>query len=263
MTRSPDALRLLRTPKWIAFTLVVLLAAAVFAAASSWQYTRAMDQVNAQRAEQAAVAPVEELVPAAGSAVPDASLGRLAEVSGEYVADAWVVNRASPEGEPGYWLVSAVDDGSGTWTAVLRGWVPSDLPLADTGPITVTGRVHSDENFYAEVASPGDGLLVSITGAGLAEEWDRAVRPGYLVLTESDPSLTAADPVPVPPVFGAAPGGGFPLQNAAYALQWIIFIGFAGFMYVRWFRDDLARLREEAEGEPDRSLGLVGSGDAP
>lgn len=233
----------LRSPRWLILTVVVVAASVGFGFASHWQYQRAVAQVDAQQAAASVPVPLADLVPTQGE-VPSASLGRMAEVSGEYVADAWVVNRAAPDGTPGVWLVSALDDGSGILTAVLRGWLPTaQSPGNQT--VGVQGRVSSDENFYTDVAAPGPDELVAITNEGLAQIWQQPVRPGYVVLVAQEPVLTAADPVPVPAVFGTQSGGGFPWQNAGYAVQWLVFIGFAGFMYVKWFRDDLDRARED------------------
>ncbi len=246
--RPNSAARLLLTPKWIAITVLVIAASGLFAVASSWQYHRAVAQVEAGRVADGAPQPIEALVPAAATQVPDDSLGRVAVAEGTYSADAWVVGRASATGEPGVWLVSALDDGSGTLTAVLRGWLPAkDLPADGGQAVTVTGRVSSSENFYTSITPDAPGDLVAITAEGLAAIWDQPIRPGYLVLTAQEPALGASDPQPVPAVFGTAEHVDFPWQNAAYAVQWLFFIGFAGFMYLRMFRDDLSDGRAESE----------------
>lgn len=235
---ASDLTGLLLTPKWIGLTLLVVLLSVAFAFASSWQYQRAMDQVNAQRVANARPAPIAELVPAEGK-VPNAALGRTATVAGRYTAHVWVPNRASGEGRPGVWLVSGLDDGSGALTAVLRGWLPEPVLPADPGPVAVSGTVSSEENFYPEAAPTRPGELATITDAGLSSALGAPVRPGYLVLAEQRPALAAADPQPVQPVFGAADSVGFPWQNAGYAMQWAVFIAFVGFMYWRFLRDDL------------------------
>lgn len=240
---SGSLARLLLTPKWIGLTLLVIGVSALFAFASTWQYTRALDQVNAQRVANARPAPIGELVPAAGE-LPNSSLGRTAALSGRYTAHVWVPGRASAAGEPGVWLVSGLDDGSGVLTAVLRGWLPQPRLPDDPGPVTVAGIVSSEENFYPEAAPTGPGEVATITDAGLAAAFDQPVRPGYVVLTEQEPNLGPRDPAPVPPVFGAADSVGFPWQNAGYALQWVVFIGFVGFMYWRFLRDDLRAARD-------------------
>lgn len=242
-----EVLDLLLTPKWIALTLLVLAMSAVFATASSWQYQRAMHQVDAQRAAASQPVPVAELVPV-GDEVPPASLGRLAEVAGTYTLDAWVAGRTSGSGQPGFWLVTAVDDGSGLLTPVLRGWLPAKE--GDTGAgerVAVIGRVSSPENFYRDTPAAAADEMVAITDQRLADIWGRPLRPGYVVLTEQVPALGPADPQPVPAVFGTEASVGFPWQNAGYALQWISFIGFVGFMYWRLFRDDLRARRAVPE----------------
>ncbi len=253
-----EVLRLLATPRWLALTLLLVALSVLFAVASTWQYQRAIDQVNTERAAASVPQPIETLVPA-GPDVPAESLGRVGVVSGSYVADAWVTGRLSPSGEPGVWLMSAVDDGSGLLTPVLRGWLPTrsepgeDRPRS--GPVTVTGRVSSAENFYTEVAAGGPDELVAITDERLAEVWQQPLRPGYLVLVEQEPGPTAGDPVAVASVFGSSTDVGFPWQNAGYAAQWVVFIGFAGFMYWRLFVDDLRRRRGSAAAQPRQVAG--------
>jgi cytochrome oxidase assembly protein ShyY1 len=248
----------LATARWVALTLLVLLASVLFAVASNWQYHRAIAAVDARRAEAAQPVPIADLVPVDVSEVPNAALGRPAVVVGQYQEQAWVAGRAAPDGRPGYWLVSGMDDGSDVLTAVLRGWLPAKEAPAGTADVEVTGRVHSDENFYVGVPGQAPDEAVAITNGNLEAIWDRPVRPGYLVLSEQVPPLTGADPLPVPPVFGAGGDGGFPWQNAGYAVQWLTFIAFAGFMYWRWFRDDLERAREDRQARA-ASLSFGGS----
>lgn len=243
-----EVLAQLLTPKWVALTMLVLLLCAVFALASSWQYQRAIHQVNAQRAVASQPLAVADLVPP-GEEVPPAALGRLAEVRGVFAYDAWVAGRTSPSGERGVWLVSAVDDGSGLLTPVLRGWLPAKGGDTSTGQqVVVIGRVSSPENFYRDSPADAPDEMVAITDERLAEIWGQSLRPGYVVLTEQVPALDAADPTPVPAAFGSSGSVGFPWQNAGYAMQWITFIGFVSFMYWRFFRDDMRGRR--SVGEP-------------
>jgi surfeit locus 1 family protein len=248
-TDRSDAVRLLLTPRWILLSLLLVGLTIAFAFASSWQYQRAIDQVNAERAAASVPQPIAELVPD-DQGVPGSSLGRLAEVEGSYVADAWVTGRASAAGEPGVWLVSALDDGSGLLTAVLRGWLPERGPVPGATAVLVTGRVSSQENFYQSVNPPGPDELVAITEAGLADIWQQPTRSGYVVLVEQQPAPGDGGPQPVPAVFGTEADVGFPWQNAGYAAQWLFFIAFAGFMYWRLFSDDLRRSRERAARAP-------------
>lgn len=246
----------MRTPKWIGLTLFLLVLTVAFAWLSQWQFDRATAQVAASRANGALPAPIADLVPATGE-VPSGSLGRLVELEGRYVDHVWISSRASAQGEPGRWLVSALDDGSGSVTAVVRGWLPpeAELPGAESpgsGQVWARGRVHSDENFYTETLDPASRTQVAIVSPILSQVWDLPTRPGYVVLTDQRPELGSTDPQPVPSVFGVEESVPFPWQNVAYALQWLLFLGFAGFFYWRWFTDDLAERRAEAGGSsPD------------
>jgi hypothetical protein len=42
-------------------------------------------------------------------------------------------------------------------------------------------------------------------------------------------------------------GGGFPLQNFFYALQWLIFAGFVVFFWWRWIGLDLREYKQRKE----------------
>ncbi len=246
-SRPESPLALLLTARWLGITLLVVVLSALFAFASSWQYHRAIEQVEAARAVASEPEPIAALVPDGADRVPADALGRTATASGSYIADAWVVGRASSAGEPGVWLISALDDGSGTHTAVLRGWLPGRAPTPSSSvAVEVTGRVSSPENFYAAIAPERPDELVSITPDGLAGIWGLPLRAGYVVLTEQEPGLQQGDPVPVSAVFGVHEDVEFPWQNVSYAVQWAVFIAFVGFMYVRLFRDDLRERREPA-----------------
>lgn len=250
MSASPgQVLTQLRRPRWIALTAFLVLLIVAFSLLSRWQFQRATLQMQAAEAGLAQPQSVDSLVPTSPP-LPDSSLGRLVILAGEYVEHSWVSGRSAPDGSAGRWLVSALDDGSGAVTAVVRGWMPDDSIVPPSGVVRVTGRVHADEHFYSGLTARGADEVATITSPGLQEQWRTPTRPGYVVLTGQVPALTTADPIPVPPVFGAATSVAFPWQNVAYALQWLLFLGFAGFFYWRWFSDDLHETADQAPEQP-------------
>lgn len=259
-TATPSGLhrQLLLSRKWAAISALTVVLMVAFAMLSRWQWQRAQEQIDADRAVLAQPAPAAELM-VPGEQIPAAALGRIGTAEGSYVEQERLTGRLNAAGEPGDWIVGGLADGSQYLTVVVRGWVPAGAePPPPAAAVEVAGRVHSDENFYSQ---PGATDVDTITSQAFAELWDRAVRPGYLVLATQDPAPGPLDPQPVPPVFGDTPrSGGLPIQNLGYAMQWLVFVGFAAFMWGRWFRDDLQEARaaaaasDSAAAAPTRSL---------
>jgi cytochrome oxidase assembly protein ShyY1 len=117
--------------------------------------------------------------------------------------------------------------------AVLRGWVgsPSSPALAvPAGPVRLEGALQPFEDFYAEQARQPDGSLVAVSRAEIERAWGTPVLSLVFVLARQEPaSVPAPEPVPLTVQTADVP---FPLQNAAYTLQWFVF---AGFVWVMWW----------------------------
>ena len=104
----------------------------------------------------------------------------------------------------------------------------------------MSGRVQPDENFYRDAPIGSEGPLVTITRDGLTEQWQAVLvggppgpatpvlAPGYVTATTPDSGYERSAPV-----FGADPDVPFPLQNAFYSLQWLVFAGIVVFVWGR------------------------------
>ena len=121
----------------------------------------------------------------------------------------------------------------GVTVAVLRGWVesPTSPALAvPAGPVRLEGALQPFEDFYAEQARRPDGALVAVSRSEIEGAWGGRVVSLILVLrSEAPASVPAPEPVPLTVQTADVP---FPLQNAAYTLQWFVF---AGFVWVMWW----------------------------
>jgi cytochrome oxidase assembly protein ShyY1 len=231
-------LRLALTPRWIAAALVLLLLVAGAVLLGRWQWDRTQTILVAERASASQPIPVQDVFgddSGAFTEVPAEGIGRPVSVTGEYVdgMQTLIVSREL-DGEPGVWVVDGIDLGDGTVSAVLRGWLPDGVSpgaQAPAGEVTVTGILHPDEAFYADAVSE-PGTAVSIAHDRLAEQWQATVLPGFVVLSDEEPSSAPA-PAPVPPTVQTSDVP-FPLQNFFYAFQWWIFAGFAVAVYLRW-----------------------------
>lgn len=243
----------LRTPRWIARTVLALAVVAVFVGAAIWQYQRTQDQLTVARAAVAQPAPYADVVAVGAQQLPLEGLGRQVVVRGvvEPGARTFVRSRLSPAEEPGYWVVDGVRLADGRLVAVLQGWVerPAAAPVIEGPWVHLLGRLQPDENFYAGAPVPATGPLLTITAAGLAQQWGPVVpqgglAPGYVtVIGTAVPGIE-----PVRPVIGSDPDVAFPLQNAFYSLQWLVFAGVVILVWVRWLREDIADAAAGTEG---------------
>jgi cytochrome oxidase assembly protein ShyY1 len=163
-------------------------------------------------------------------------VGHRVTLSGRWLPDAQVavLNREGG-GKPGVWIVTALQLDSGPAVAVVRGWLPTATSpgfSAARGPVEVDGVVQLEEKFYTSaVTSPG--TIASL--ADLSTALGLPVLPGYVVLTDEQPTVTPA-PVPVPVTVSTDVP--FPLRNFVYALQWWVFGLFAVAVFVRWMWRD-------------------------
>ena len=237
----------LRTPRWIGLTALVVLALALCTLGGVWQWTRTQDILAVERAALAEPVPVQDLT-AVGQSLPGESVGRRVVAVGRYDGgqQRYVANREL-DGRAGLWVVAPVVLEDGSRVAVLRGWVAREQPAVDAppdGPVRVSGVLQPAETFYSGAPDLTDGRLVAITDEVLARLWGASVRPGMVVLTEQAPP-SPLGPSPVSPSVRAADVS-FPLQNFFYAFQWWFFAAFAVFVWVRYLRMDVREARAAA-----------------
>ena len=215
----------------VALTVLAVIFSALCVVAGLWQGSRTLDIVEA---EQAAIsAPIPVLEAASVDGFPATSVGRPVPAAGEYAdAEQLLVAQRELDGRPGTWVIApfVID---GVTVAVLRGWVdsPSSPALAlPAGPVRLEGALQPFEDFYAEQARRPEGPL------GAVARWEIDGAWGGLVVSHTvdrgrpaPASVPAPEPVPLTVQTADVP---FPLQNAAYTLQWFVF---AGFVWVMWW----------------------------
>lgn len=215
----------------IGLTLLAVVLSAACVVAGLWQGSRTRDIVDAERAAVAAPIPVLEAATVEG--FPATSVGRPVTAWGEYGdAEQLLVAPRELDGRAGEWAVApfVVD---GVTVAVLRGWVDSATSPAlatPPGPVSLQGALQPFEAFYAEQPRRPDGTLVAVSRQEIERAWGTPVISLVLVLAQQEPASTPA-PAPVPLTVQTADVP-FPLQNAAYTLQWFVF---AGFVWVMWW----------------------------
>ena len=230
----------------IALTVLAVMLSALCVVAGLWQGSRTRDILDAERAAMSAPIPVLE---AAGvDDFPATSVGRPITASGEFGnAPQLLVAQRELDGRPGDWVIAPfVVDGS--TVAVLRGWVESpdttvlELP---SGPVDLTGALQPFEEFYAERALRDDGRLVAVSRQEIERAWGTPVLSLVLVQSGQTPASDGPAPLPVPLTVQTADVP-FPLQNAAYTLQWFVF---AAFVWVMWWLWVIRKTPEDAESQ--------------
>jgi cytochrome oxidase assembly protein ShyY1 len=239
-----DGFRLLLTPRWLGLTLVALVAVGGFGLLSHWQWDRAhRDEAADAAAADPAPVPVASLLPGTGALDP-AAYGRSVTVTGVYEAG---TQRLVPRGST-YFVIAALRQPGGAVVPVVRGTVSAPpAPPVPGGTVTVTGRLQpydGDPGVQASDASLPPGQLARIAPSALTPVMGPALLGGWVTLSTQDPP--SALPVVVP-AYSTLVEGGLLWQNATYAVEWVVFAGFVVFMWVRWFRDELAGREPEQD----------------
>jgi cytochrome oxidase assembly protein ShyY1 len=230
---------LLRSRRWIAFTLLVVVAIVAFGLLSRWQWQRA-DEERQKRVAWASQAAAPAV--ALGDAIDDPVEWTPTRVSGSFDADSTVLVRQRPlDGSNGLWVVTALDTELGrVW--VNRGWIPAtqvasgaiEVPPAPEGLVVVEARVRLAE-------TPDGPPPTDLPPAQVANLDPRALGADvtgiYLEATASDPDDPEVRRLPAPAIDET--------QNVSYALQWLIFaaIAMTGWWYFlrREAREDASR----------------------
>lgn len=265
--------RFLLTPRWLAVSLLVLLAVPFCVFMGSWQLSRFEFRVGEHRTAKhdrtalAAKAPVPlaSVLPTTRTQVPGDDSGRRVTATGSYdTAHQYLVPGRALDGHSGFYVLTPLRIGGAAALPVVRGWMPGDataaaragsVPAAPAGQVTVTGALQPPETSETSGATSSAlpvGQLGIISAASLVNLLPYSVYDGWITAEHPAAPLQA-----VPPA--APPNSGLDLkafQNLGYTGQWFVFAGFTVFM---WFRF----VRREAEARADAELGLFPDDELP
>lgn len=239
----------------------------VFVLLSQWQFGRSTQaEVPVNPATETAQALTSTLQP--GDFFHGSVADQMVTAEGTYDSSKQVlIPGRLRNGESGYWVVTAfavngapVLSGAGaspeTWIPVARGWVadPADAAEPPSGTIELTGRLLPSEAPVPETA-PAPGRATAVSVAELINYWDVSSYPGFIAATAevsagADLSAQAIDGGLKPLRIGPQPP---PQQinwlNLFYSLEWVVFAGFALFVWWRLVKDDYRRdLEDQFDG---------------
>jgi cytochrome oxidase assembly protein ShyY1 len=256
-------------PRWIAGFIFAIAISGVFVLLSQWQFGRSTQpEVPVNPATEQVQPLTETLEP--GDFFHGTDADQMVSAQGTYdPAKQVLVPGRLHGGKTGYWVVSAFAvtgaptlSGAAaspqTWIPVARGWVadPADAPAPPSGTVELTGRLLPSEAPVAGTAAdPGEATAVSV--AELINYWEVSSYPGFVAATAE--IAGGADVSPA-----AVPGDLLPLQigpqppaqqinwlNLFYSLEWVVFAGFALFIWWRLVKDDHHRDLEESLDDDD------------
>ena len=229
--------RVARKPKSIGVLVLALAIAAAFAALGQWQLERSFEGGEVTHEETETVV---ELIKVTEPQQPMASAltGQKVSANVTFVNGDYVVLEGRKDG---FWVVGhAIVDGSGASLAVALG----SAETRDEADAAIEGfesdpPAASIQGRYVPTESPQEsdykaGELRAIAVSELINLWTQApdgVYGGYLVSGDAQPGLAIIDAPP------PAVDVSLNLMNFLYAIEWVIFGGFAIFLWYRLVKD--------------------------
>lgn len=234
--------RLARRPKWIVGLLFALVVAAVFAALGQWQLERSIEDATVIERDTENVVSLESVASAQTVITSEAS-GRIVSVECSFVEgdDVVLENRRTLQGT-GSWLVRHCMGANGSSLAVAIGWSEDaiDPSLVENPTGVLIGRYVPTESPQQSDFKNGERSALALSD--LVNVWANPgpVYGGYLVLAEAPEGLLTIGTEPPPTERQLN------WLNLFYAAEWIIFAGFAVYLWYRLLKDEWLREQEEA-----------------
>lgn len=238
---------LLKSRRWIAFTLLVLVAITAFGLLSRWQWERAEEERSARMAwdAQAASQPLT-----LAEVIRDPREWTPVRLEGRFDPASTVLVRQRPlDGRNGFWVITVMDTSQGR-IAVNRGWLPVtgaatgvvDVPVPPRGDVLVDARVRLvNQSAQPDPTDLPEGQVASLVPSRLGADLDTA----YLEVVASEPAEPGVTRIPPPAIDET--------QNISYALQWI---AFAAVAIVGWWYFLRREAREDAQPNSQAQAGV-------
>ena len=241
---EPTFWQVARRPQWILALVLVMGLAGGFAWLGKWQLERAV--ISSQNNDKHVDTVVAlESISKPGAPLTEAAAGHLVSTNAQLDRSTLTVITDRMNGDAhGFWLVGKLDTETGA-LAVALGWASTQQAVE-----AVKSRMQSEIVIQAFVpvegrlmpseapAVPGSGenpfAITTMSVAQLINVWPETsvdYYSGYLVSKAAPEGLTAI--VSTPPVSDAT----YNWLNIFYAIEWIVFAGFAFYVWYRLVRD--------------------------
>lgn len=253
---EPTLARVMRRPRWILALLLTLAVAAGFAALAQWQAGFAVQSQAQETIDTETPRPLSSVASTAKGVTEDGA-AVVVQAGGSFAPDDFtVVTSRVNAGVEGAWVVgnlatSGPFASAGAHLAVAIGWAPDehaaqeaaerlshDPDLVDASQLT--GRYMPAEAAKIPDRSADPAAISVMTPAQLANVWqqiDGPVYSGFFVMHPNSAGelgelglaqIDSVAPLPVSAVNWL---------NVFYAIEWLVFAGFAVFFWFRLARD--------------------------
>lgn len=239
-----------RRPQWIVALILVMLVAAGFAWLGKWQLERAV--LNAQVTDHH----TETVVRLSSIAQPatylsDAAGGHMVRADAFIDGStAMVLSERYNDGKQGFWVIGRATTTSGMLPVAL-GWTATKAEadsIVSKMKSTVTpevlaplvGRLMPAESPVEPKSTQNPQAMTTMAVAQLVNVWPASTAPTYFAY------LVAKDaPAGTTTIVSTAPISDTSLNwlNVFYAIEWLVFAGFAFYLWYRLVKD--AKQREE------------------
>jgi cytochrome oxidase assembly protein ShyY1 len=257
--------RTLLSPRMLGLHLLGVVAVTAAVLLGLWQYDawRTGRDLEARDLANASALPLDDVM-TSDATFPADQVGRPVSFTGTWVPQSTVlVSDRRLDGRTGWWVVTPVavcaDGGARACDTapamlVVRGWSASrtDVPDPPTGRVDLTGWLQPGEGAGIPDPDPGDDVLPELRIASAIQHVDQDLYGGYVIARDAAPAQgITAGLEPVTPDSLPKPDVTTKLRNILYAIEWWVFGGFALFLWWRWVRDELDRVRAaSAADEP-------------
>ncbi|GAA1745010.1 SURF1 family protein [Rothia terrae] len=268
-------------PRWIGLLLVALALVSGFVMLSMWQLNSStLGRVNADPAKDR-VRPYTEVLKA-NEPLIQTQVDTVVEAEGTYVqGSSYLIENRLENGAHGYWIVSEFVpkdaqkvsiDGKQTQRAiaVARAWSrTTEIPQEPQGTVKIAGRVVSNEPAVAsqsrhdeDAANPR--TLASTSTAQLTNLWERPLYSSILTVAAEVPAsqslpVTAEKTIDESSTIIGQNQDLTPVRvaqvedhdinwlNIFYSLEWLVFAGFALYLWWRMLKDSLDKESDPAQ----------------
>lgn len=246
-------------PRWVLALLAALAVAAGFALLGQWQVERAVEEATVVERPTEEIQQFATAVQAPDTPTEQLVTGQRVRVEGTWVpGDTVLIEGRLNGGVAGFWPVAHLEvaDAAPGGLPVALGWAADEKQAraaidqfeasidADV-PVQLEGRFLPSEAPTPPDQSGDPHEMTTVAVAQLINLWaaydDRPVYFGYITLADAAPGLDTIDsPAPLEE-------SNLNWLNVFYALEWVVFAGFAIYLWYRLVRDAVEREALEAE----------------
>ncbi|KAA0977934.1 SURF1 family protein [Paeniglutamicibacter gangotriensis] len=263
-TYGSSVLKTALKPRWILALVGALVVATGFVLLSQWQFNRSQTEAPPPPSTTERVVPlVDHLEPGVDLMAVDAD--QMVSATGSFLPGKQIlVKNRVEDSNTGFWVVAAFKvDGApgGNTIPVVRGWQGNDATPAPapTGTVELTGRLLPTEAPIAQDA--GQRAYASLSVAELINVWDVPAYSGFITATTvtgaggTDLSAAASNLVPVD-VDPQPQERQINWLNIFYGIEWVVFAGFAVFLWYRLVADEFRKSQEDIADAAALAAGL-------